>query len=86
MLRLAIDGFLPRIVDRELAVRFLHAEAKSADRSRFEIESRVMERLLVPRLRVRDRVAYRLGYRYWNMWARRALWHLRKAFGRAQRA
>lgn len=38
MLRLALGGVLPRIVDGELAVRFLHGEAKSADRSRWAAE------------------------------------------------
>ena len=34
-LRLAYAGILPTIVEQELAVRYLHDEAKSADRTRF---------------------------------------------------
>ena len=37
-LRMAVGGLLPMIVERELAVRWLHEEAKSADWSRFEQE------------------------------------------------
>src|SRR5204863_7287253 len=37
-LRLALNGFLPLTIDDELAVRYLHEEAKSADRSRWVAE------------------------------------------------
>jgi glycosyltransferase involved in cell wall biosynthesis len=37
-LRLALAGVLPRISDRLLAVRFLHDEAKSAEKLRFDRE------------------------------------------------
>ena len=47
-LRAALAGHLPRFVDRELAVRFLHEEAKSADLSRFQME---FERVSVDLLR-----------------------------------
>jgi glycosyltransferase involved in cell wall biosynthesis len=39
-LRLALAGHLPELVDDVLAVRVLHEEAKSADRSRFDREQR----------------------------------------------
>jgi len=46
-LRIAVAGCLPTIVDRELAVRWLHDDAKSADWSRFDTEyARVARELL----------------------------------------
>jgi len=55
-LRIAIAGCLPAIVDRELAVRWLHEEAKSADRSRFEKEFEVVARQLLETLPRHERV------------------------------
>jgi hypothetical protein len=43
-LRLAFAGELPTLIDRELAVRVVHEDAKSWDRSPFDRE----EELLVP--------------------------------------
>lgn len=37
-LRIALQGVLPHIVDRDLAVRYLHGEAKSADTAPFRRE------------------------------------------------
>ena len=37
-LRLALNGHLPLTIEPELAVRFLHDDAKSADRSRWQAE------------------------------------------------
>lgn len=63
MLRVALGGVLPHIVDRELAVRFLHEEAKSADRARFELEARRLYRLHARLLSPPERV--RLGVLRW---------------------
>jgi glycosyltransferase involved in cell wall biosynthesis len=49
-LRLAIGGLLPVKVDRTIAVRYLHGEAKSADRSRFDREYKQVARQLRRRL------------------------------------
>lgn len=57
-LRAALDGRLPTLIDRELAVRFLHSEAKSADRSRFEGEFRGVARQLLERLPAWERAVY----------------------------
>jgi glycosyltransferase involved in cell wall biosynthesis len=62
MLRLAYAGELPELLaDRELAVRVLHDEAKSADESRFVREARRFPRLLGARLNRREKVGARLG-------------------------
>jgi glycosyltransferase involved in cell wall biosynthesis len=46
-LRIALGGVLPELVDRELAVRYLHEEAKSAEPARFAAEfERVVKDLL----------------------------------------
>jgi glycosyltransferase involved in cell wall biosynthesis len=45
-LRVALGGVLPRIVNDELAVRFLHDEAKSAYRDRFVAEHELVWRQL----------------------------------------
>jgi glycosyltransferase involved in cell wall biosynthesis len=55
-LRLAIAGYLPAIVDRELAVRWLHDEAKTADWSRFENEFELVSRELLETLPRHERV------------------------------
>jgi glycosyltransferase involved in cell wall biosynthesis len=61
-LRLALSGIMPTIVDRELAIRYLHDEAKSADRAPFEREAQRMVRILWRRLTPRERVAFRLRW------------------------
>jgi glycosyltransferase involved in cell wall biosynthesis len=53
--RLALNGILPSILDRELAVRYLHADAKSADPSQFEAEWRKVVPELEAHLRAGDR-------------------------------
>ena len=58
-LRLALNGIMPTIVERELAIRYLHDEAKSADRTRFASESERMVRLLWRKLTLRERAAFR---------------------------
>lgn len=55
-LRIAVGGCLPTIVDRELAVRWLHDEAKSADRSHFEKEFEIAAGQLLGTLPRRERV------------------------------
>jgi glycosyltransferase involved in cell wall biosynthesis len=55
-LRLAVRGCLPTIVDRELAVRWLHEEAKSADLRPFEREFELASRQLLETLPRRERV------------------------------
>jgi glycosyltransferase involved in cell wall biosynthesis len=59
-LRLALSGTMPKILDRELAIRYLHDEAKSADRTPFEREAQRMVRILWRRLTLRERVGFRL--------------------------
>jgi glycosyltransferase involved in cell wall biosynthesis len=54
-LRVALAGDLPALIDRELAVRLLHDEAKSADWSRFEQEYAVVARELLASLTWRER-------------------------------
>jgi glycosyltransferase involved in cell wall biosynthesis len=62
MLRLAYAGELPELLpDRELAVRVLHDEAKSADESKFVREARRFPELLGSRLNRREKVGARLG-------------------------
>jgi glycosyltransferase involved in cell wall biosynthesis len=58
-LRLALSGILPVIVNRELSIRYLHDDAKSADRTPFEREAEHMTRLLWRRLPLRERAAFR---------------------------
>jgi glycosyltransferase involved in cell wall biosynthesis len=59
-LRLALGGLLPHIVRRELSVRFLHSEAKSANPEPFREEYRRVSKDLIASLRTRERIAYRL--------------------------
>ena len=47
-LRLVFAGELPATIDRELAVRVVHAEAKSWDRRPFDREERELVRLYGP--------------------------------------
>jgi glycosyltransferase involved in cell wall biosynthesis len=54
-LRLALEGVRPSPVERTLAVRYLHPEAKSADRSRFDQEYKKVARQLRKRLTVKER-------------------------------
>jgi glycosyltransferase involved in cell wall biosynthesis len=61
MLRLAYAGELPALTERELAVRFLHGEAKSADLAPFRREARRFDRLFAPQLSRTERVQARLG-------------------------
>jgi glycosyltransferase involved in cell wall biosynthesis len=61
MLRLAYAGELPALSDQELAVRFLHAEAKSADLAPFRREARRFDALFAPQLSRTERVQARLG-------------------------
>lgn len=77
MLRLALGGVFPVVVERELAVRFLHGAAKSADRRFFEAERRQMVQALLPRLTWQERALLRLGYRRWGEPARRLVWRAR---------
>lgn len=54
-LRLALEGVRPTPVGQILAVRYLHPEAKSADRSRFDQEYKKVARQLRKRLTVKER-------------------------------
>lgn len=54
-LRLAFAGELPAIVDRELAVRVVHEDAKSWDRRPFDREEIQLVRLYGPRLTAPER-------------------------------
>ena len=56
MLRIAVAGRLPALLDRELAVRVLHDQAKSADASLFEKEFAGVARQLLDQLPLRERV------------------------------
>jgi len=58
-LRLALAGIMPTIVERELSIRYLHDDAKSADRTQFEREAERMVRILWRRLTVRERAVFR---------------------------
>ena len=72
MLRLSLADLEPTVLDAELAVRYLHDEAKSADRRPFELEQRRIARDLTQRLTPREQLAFRLGYRVWGRRARAA--------------
>lgn len=61
-LRLAFDGHLPALIDRELAVRVIHPEAKSWDRSPFERESDAIADEYALKLRRREKALYRAQY------------------------
>jgi glycosyltransferase involved in cell wall biosynthesis len=58
-LRLAFAGHLPALMRRELAVRVIHDEAKSWDRSPFERESDAVAAEYAQRLTPVERVGYR---------------------------
>jgi glycosyltransferase involved in cell wall biosynthesis len=87
-LRLALEGVTPRIVDSELAVRFQHEEAKSADGARFDEEYERLSPELLSRLTTRDRLLYR-GWRAiyairhapYALRERTGLLHLRERLG-----
>jgi glycosyltransferase involved in cell wall biosynthesis len=57
-LRLAFAGHLPALIDAELAVRVVHPEAKSWDKTPFEREGAVMRQEYRARLTPRERAAY----------------------------
>jgi glycosyltransferase involved in cell wall biosynthesis len=59
-LRVALGGVLPRIVDRELAVRYLHEDAKSAHPHEFERESKRIYRLNAWQLSLSERIRFHL--------------------------
>ena len=64
-LRIALGGVRPFIVERPVAVRYLHPEAKSAERSRFDREYRKVARHLRRRLTWSERaqdLVVRTGY------------------------
>lgn len=61
MLRLAYADELPALTDRELAVRYLHGEAKSADLEPFKREARRFTSMFSPQLRPHERVMARVG-------------------------
>jgi GT2 family glycosyltransferase len=56
MLRLALAGVEPTLVDRELAVRWLHEAAKSADRRPFDEETARIVAEHVSQLPMRERL------------------------------
>lgn len=57
-LRLAFAGHMPGLIDKELAVRVVHDEAKSWDTTPFEREARAMEREYRAKLTVPERMGY----------------------------
>jgi glycosyltransferase involved in cell wall biosynthesis len=59
-LRVALGGILPRPLERELAVRFLHDEAKSANLEPFRHEYARVQRELLRRIPWYERLAYQL--------------------------
>jgi glycosyltransferase involved in cell wall biosynthesis len=75
MLRLVLAGLLPRLVDEELAVRYLHGAAKSADRAPFEREALEIRRELIRGLGPRERIDY--GFRRVRSRLGRWLWTAR---------
>ena len=54
-LRLAFAGHMPEMLDKPLAVRVLHEEAKSADRSRFVREQKRFLEIYRPQMTTRER-------------------------------
>lgn len=68
-LRLALAGHLPAVVERELAVRVVHPEAKSWDDDPFQAEERRLPEILSPWLSRAERAELR---------ARRALLDIRR--------
>lgn len=61
MLRLAYNGELPVLVEQELAVRYLHGDAKSADLAPFKREARRFDKLFADRLSPLERLQARAG-------------------------
>jgi glycosyltransferase involved in cell wall biosynthesis len=59
-LRVALGGVLPTIVDRELAVRFLHEDAKSARPHEFEREAKRLYRVNAWQLSFSERLRFHL--------------------------
>lgn len=57
-LRAAIGGHLPRLVDQELAVRFLHDKAKSANRNEFRREFELVSSQILQTIPLRDRIMF----------------------------
>jgi glycosyltransferase involved in cell wall biosynthesis len=79
ILRVALNGVMPEILERELAVRFLHKEAKSADLSRFEVEARRLRRLHAPLLTPSER--FRLGVLRWARRPAQVAWSVLNRLG-----
>ena len=78
--RVALAGHLPVLVDGELAVRVLHEDAKSWDRTPWEREERQLVRLHRPALTARERVGLlALQGQKWVSVRRRHLKRLRHA-------
>jgi glycosyltransferase involved in cell wall biosynthesis len=60
-LRLAFAGHMPEMIDRPLAVRVLHEEAKSADRSRFVREQQRFVEIYRPQMTTRERAGLQVA-------------------------
>jgi len=60
-LRLAYAGHMPEMVEPELAVRVIHPEAKSWDRSRFTREQKRFVALYRPQMSRRERIGVRVA-------------------------
>jgi len=56
-LRLVLNGYMPDVIDQVLAVRVLHEEAKSADRSRFQAETERFDAFFRAHLRPAERLS-----------------------------
>lgn len=77
--RLALGGLLPLTLDRSLAVRYLHGDAKSADVSRFGAEWAGVAKELRCQLTVRERVREFVDGSPYSPW--RAQYLVRKRLG-----
>jgi glycosyltransferase involved in cell wall biosynthesis len=61
-LRLALAGELPHLIDRELAVRVVHEEAKSWDRAPFDREENVLVETFRKKVSTTERLQLALGH------------------------
>jgi len=54
-IRLVMHGWMPALIDDELAVRVLHEDAKSADKSQWDADFALLRELYLPMLSPRER-------------------------------
>jgi glycosyltransferase involved in cell wall biosynthesis len=86
-LRLIFAGYMPELIERELAVRHLQEEAKSAgnDEEWAEERRRLVE-MYAPRLAPRDRAMLRFRQALWRIGFHRAMEAVQPVTGRLRRA